>query len=82
MDVDRKALSNVTLCSYRPAQLDPSSKSYLNEGFITDNTVSHPKHHQQRSAVEVNRVKLSYGRGKNAKAILSEINLRVPEGAM
>lgn len=35
-----------------------------------------------RAAVEVRRVKLAYGRGKNAKTILSEINLNVPEGAM
>jgi len=35
-----------------------------------------------RAAVEVRRVKLSYGRGKNAKTILSEINLNVPEGAI
>lgn len=36
----------------------------------------------QRVAVEVRRVKLSYGRGKNAKPILTEIGLTVPEGAM
>lgn len=36
----------------------------------------------QRCAVEVRRVKLSYGRGKNAKPILTEIDLTVPEGAM
>ena len=36
----------------------------------------------QRCAVEVRRVKLSYGRGTNAKPILSDIDLTVPEGAM
>ena len=35
-----------------------------------------------RIAVEVKRVKLSYGRGKNQKTILGGINLTVPEGAM
>lgn len=36
----------------------------------------------KRSAVEVRRVKLSYGRGSKARSILSGIDLNVPEGAM
>jgi hypothetical protein len=91
MDGDRKGLSNVTLCGYRPTPLDSSlDKGILNQGFTLDQHPaelpidSHPpaKHLQQRAAVQVNHVKLSYGRGKNAKPILSQINLNVPEGAM
>ena len=90
MDGDRKGLSNVTLCGYRPKPLDSTDKSgYFNEGFTLEqqqhqpnNPIPSAKHLQQRCAVQVNQVKLSYGRGKNAKPILSQINLNVPEGAM
>lgn len=37
---------------------------------------------QQRTAVEVRRLRLSYGRGTKAKSILSGIDLSVPEAAM
>lgn len=36
----------------------------------------------QRTAVEVRRVTLSYGRSSKAKPILNGINLNVPEAAM
>ena len=36
----------------------------------------------KRTAVEVRRVKLSFGRGKNAKVILNSIDLSVPEANM
>ena len=36
----------------------------------------------QRTAVEVRRVQLSYGRGHNAKVILDSIDLNVPEANM
>lgn len=89
MDVDTKGLSNVTLCGYRPTPLDSSdnnNKGYFNEAFTLDQHPYPPplaaKHLEQRAAVQVSQVKLSYGRGKNAKPILSQINLNVPEGAM
>lgn len=65
--VDSKGSKNaVTLYSYRSA---------------TDRQQSVPTSVSQ-NAVEVRRVKLTYGRGKSAKTILSEIDLTVPEGAM
>lgn len=89
-EVDNKGFSNVTLCAYRPAGSEPI-KSLNNPNDLSIH--HHQQHHnvqqqhlhqqqQQRLAVEVRRVKLSYGRGKNAKPILTEINLNVPEGAM
>lgn len=59
---------NVTLCSYRPS---------FERGMSIREKVD-----KQRNAVEVKRVKLCYGRGKNQKTILDRINLTVPEGAM
>jgi hypothetical protein len=45
-----------------------------------DRKLSVPPIH--RTAVEVRRAKLSYGRGNKAKVILNGIDLNVPEGAM
>lgn len=67
---DRNDLNNVTLCAYRPVAETGKDSSIL---------ISNPA---ARLAVELRRIKLSYGRGRNAKPILSEINLTVPEGAM
>ena len=61
---------NVTLCSYRP--------QFERGVSIRDKNAQS----MERTAVEVKRVKLSYGRGKNQKVILGGINLTVPEGAM
>jgi len=61
---------NVTLCSYRP--------SFERGTSIRDKN----SNSMERLAVEVKRVKLCYGRGKNQKTILANINLTVPEGAM
>lgn len=61
---------NVTLCSYRP--------QFERGVSLRDRNTSS----MERNAVEVKRVKLSYGRGKNQKTILGGINLTVPEGAM
>ena len=66
---DRNDLNNVTLCAYRAVAEAPKDSS-----LVINNSA--------RLAVEVRRIKLSYGRGRNAKPILSEINLTVPEGAM
>lgn len=75
VEADNKGFGNVTLCAYRPAS-EPIKT-------IASSVQPPPSQlQQQRSAVEVRRVKLSYGRGKNAKPILTEINLNVPEGAM
>jgi len=61
---------NVTLCSYRP--------SFERGTSIRDKN----SNSMERLAVEVKRVKLCYGRGKNQKTILANINLTVPEGAI
>lgn len=61
---------NVTLCSYRPSFERGVSMRDKNQQSM------------ERNAVEVKRVKLCYGRGKNQKTILGGINLTVPEGAM
>lgn len=66
---DRNDLNNVTLCAYRPV-----AEQVKDSSLVINNSA--------RLAVEVRRIKLSYGRGRNAKPILSEINLTVPEGAM
>ncbi|RWS08097.1 ATP-binding cassette transporter sub-family H 88708-like protein, partial [Dinothrombium tinctorium] len=58
--------SSVTLCSYRTASDQRADKALS----------------QQRLAVEIRRVRLSYGRGKKTKTILSGIDLTVPEGAI
>ena len=63
----KSSKNNVTLYSYKSA----------NERQLSSMPVT-----TQNNAVEVRRVKLSYGRGKSAKSILSEIDLSVPEGAM
>lgn len=65
----KDARNNVTLCSYKSA-----SERQLSSLPPTQN--------HSNNAVEVRRVKLTYGRGKTAKPILSEIDLSVPEGAM
>jgi len=61
---------NVTLCSYRPSFERGVSIRNKNQNL------------NERLAVDVKRVKLCYGRGKNQKTILGGINLSVPEGAI
>ena len=76
VEVDPKGFGNVTLCAYRPAS------EQLKTGVSGERPAQPASQSQQRTAVEVRHVKLSYGRGKNAKPILTDINLNVPEGAM
>jgi ABC-type transport system involved in cytochrome bd biosynthesis fused ATPase/permease subunit len=81
VEVDKKGFGNVTLCAYRPAS-EPLKSGDRPPQSHPQQLQQQQQQQQQRSAVEVRRVKLSYGRGKNAKPILTEINLNVPEGAM
>ena len=64
--------NSVTLCSYRPSMTESKpnpATTMINPGL-------------SRAAVEVSKVRLSYGRGKSAKTILSSIDLTVPDAAM
>ncbi|XP_025018058.1 ABC transporter G family member 20 [Tetranychus urticae] len=63
--------NNVTLCSYQRVN-EKIGGTGVGGGIVVNST----------PAVEVRKVRLSYGRGKNAKSILSAIDLTVPEASI